>query len=193
MFKNLFCIVFIVALLTTYAGAWEMENYTNVPADSAEIEKKKAQNFEQNNRAPLKRHSLSFEYDWITLTDVAFALVSIVDDDAESSGAISVDYGYTFADFFETGLVFNYALTDRPIVSFMPKVKFNGNLGGVVNPFLEMDLGVCYSAYTNKVFPIGHVTLLGLEVGYPVSLRFQIPFLLWGQRGIAYMGFGFRF
>lgn len=193
MFKKLFCVVFIMALLTSYASAWEMENYTNVPADTIEIEQKKAQNFEQNNREALKRHSLSVEYNWITLTDLAFAVASIFEDDTESFGAISVDYGYTFAEIFETGLVFNYALTNRPVVSFMPKIRFNGNLGGIVNPFMEMDIGVGHSAYTNKWFPIGHITLLGLEIGYPVSLRFQIPFLLWGQRGIAYMGLGFRF
>ena len=69
----------------------------------------------------------------------------------------------------------------------------NGNLGGTINPFFELDMGVTYSSYSGYFLPMGHVTLLGLEIGYPVSLRFQIPFMLWGQRGLTYIGLGYRF
>ena len=190
-----FFIVFFLSVSNTFA--WEMANYSDHPADSAEIEKKKADNIEQNtnnekNKA-LKRHSLSFEYDLITITDFVIAFASIFDDDISSAGAISIDYGYTFAGCFETGLIFNYALANKPIYTLMPKIKINGNLGGTVNPFFELDLGVTYSSYSKYFLPMGHVTLLGLEIGYPVSLRFQIPFMLWGQRGFTYIGLGYRF
>lgn len=192
---SLFVVVFFLS--ASNAFAWNMDNYTDLPADSAEIAKKKADNIEQNKnneiRKEIKRHSLSFDYDWLTLTDFGVAIASIFDDEISSAGAISVDYGYTFADCFETGLVFNYALTSKPIFTLMPKIKINGNLGGMVNPFFELDLGVTYSSYSGYFLPMGHVTLLGLEIGYPVSLRFQIPFMLWGQRGLSYIGLGYRF
>ena len=194
-----FYLLFILAVLlsTSNAFAWEMDNYTDLPADSAEIEKNKAQNIEQNRhreeKKAIKRHSLGVEYNLLTLTDFVVAVASVFGDVPDPLGAISVDYGYTFAELWETGFIFNYALLDKPIVTVMPKIKLNTNLGGLINPFMELDLGVTYSAYTNKVLPMGHITLLGLEIGYPVSLRFQIPFLLWGQRGVTYIGFSVRF
>ncbi|WP_405339568.1 hypothetical protein [Fibrobacter sp.] len=147
----------------------------------------------EKTQTPLARHSLSFEYDFLTVTDFASAIASIFDDDASSQGAISADYGYTFATIFETGFVFNYAIMNKPVVTFMPKIRINGNLGGSINPFMELDMGVTYSSYTNYFIPMGHFTLLGLEIGYPVSFRFQIPFMLWGQRGATYLGMGVRF
>ena len=196
--KKLYLLFIMVFFLNvSNANAWEMDNYTSLPADSAEIEKTKTQNIEQNKnieqKKSLRRHSLSFEYNWLTMTDFVVVVASVFGDAPSPNGAISVDYGYAFAEHWEMGLIFNYALLDRPIVTVMPKIKLNTNLGGTINPFMELDMGVTYSNYTNRILPMGHVTLLGLEIGYPVALRFQIPFLLWGQRGVSYIGFTIRF
>jgi hypothetical protein len=73
----------------------------------------------------------------------------------------------------------------------MAKLKINGNLGGFVNPFFELDAGI--SIMSDRVIPMGHISLLGFEIGYPVSVRFQVPFLLWGAKGITNIGIGYRF
>ena len=107
-----------------------------------------------------------------------------------SYGAVSIDYGYAF-DYIETGIILNLFIYDPPITTVMAKLKINGNLGGFVNPFFELDAGI--SIMSDRVIPMGHISLLGFEIGYPVSVRFQVPFLLWGAKGITNIGIGYRF
>lgn len=176
MFKNLFCVVFLILLLVSHASAGEAD--LNVDSTSISGEKK------------FRHHSLSVEYNLGTFVDFT---IGIDNSYRRSEGAISIDYGYVpFENSgFETGLILNYSLYKDPIITAMAKLKGNSDLGEQISCYIEIDLGVMY--YDNKIIPTGHFTALGIELGYPASLRFQVPLLLWGQRGVTYIGMGYRF
>ena len=175
MFKNLFSVVSLILLLVSHASAGEAD--LNVDSTSNSAEK-------------FRHHSLSVEYNHGTFLDYN---VGMDNSSIKSHGAISVDYGYVPTELsgFETGLVLNYFLYKDPIITAMAKLKGNSDLGEQISCYIEFDMGVMY--YDGKITPMGHITLLGIELGYPTSLRFQIPYLLWGQRGLAYIGMGYRF
>jgi hypothetical protein len=164
-------------------------------ADAAQTEMDTAKKGIQKD--PFRHHSFGIEYNFITLSDFGTSLAHLFDDQCDklfecSYGAISVDYGYMFYNNIEVGIIANSALAEFPLISLMGKLKINGRSPeAFVNPFFEIDFGMAFMR--KKFFPMGHITLLGLEIGYPVSVRFQIPFLLWGQRGLTYLGVGYRF
>ena len=150
-----------------------------------------------NQKDDFRHHSIGIEYNFLTLTDLGTSLGHLFDDKCEdifecSYGAISINYGYIFSNNIETGLIANISLTKNPLFSLMGKFKFNGSdPGSFVNLFFEIDLGIITNG--NEIAPMGHISLFGFEIGHPISLRFQIPFLLWGQRGLTYLGVGYRF
>lgn len=158
-----------------------------------------ASNLEMANQAstqisaPKSPHSISVEYDFLTITDWAWALSTAIagifgdiDDSMFLPGAISLMYGYEVNEVFETGFIFNFAMPDEnlPIFTMMPRAKLNFNSGGFFNPYMELDAGV--SALKNGVTPMVHVTLIGFEIG-----RFYLQLLGWGQRGLLYAGLKF--
>ncbi|WP_073424336.1 MULTISPECIES: hypothetical protein [unclassified Fibrobacter] len=211
--RFLLCAV-ISLFFAVHANAWDMGTYVeNAQAgegiiDTNTIWKKdqkqkiivdtsmaKANGSNQNKKSQIKHHSIGFEYDFLTLFDFGAGLSHLFDDKCEklfscSYGAVSIDYGYAF-DYIETGIILNLFIYDPPITTVMAKLKINGNLGGFVNPFFELDAGI--SIMSDRVIPMGHISLLGFEIGYPVSVRFQVPFLLWGAKGITNIGIGYRF
>ena len=144
----------------------------------------------------IRHHSIGIEYNFLTLSDFGVALNHLFDDKCEeifncSYGAVSLNYGYLFYN-IETGIVANISISENPLFSFMGKLKVNGrDPGSFVNPFFEIDLGVAFTG--NSFSPIGHISLIGFEIGYPVTFRFQLPFLLWGQRGLTYIGVAYKF
>lgn len=152
---------------------------------------------DNNQKDDFRHHSIGIEYNFLTLTDFGTSLSHLFDDKCEdifecSCGAISINYGYIFSNNIETGLVANISLTKNPLYSLMGKLKFNGSEpGSFVNLFFEIDLGIITNG--DEIAPMGHISLFGFEIGHSVSLRFQIPFLLWGQRGLTYLGVGYRF
>lgn len=213
MIKRFFFSATISLFFASQASAWEMGAYVeNAQAgegftDTSTWEKDQKQEikvdtsmaitngFHQNKKSQIKHHSIGIEYDLLTLYDFGAAISHLFDDKCEklyscSYGAISLDYGYTF-DHIETGIILNLFIYDSPITTVMAKLKINGNLGGFVNPFFELDAGI--SIMSDRVIPMGHISLLGFEIGYPVSVRFQVPFLLWGAKGITNIGIGYRF
>ena len=175
-FTDLFCVVFLILLLVSHASAGE----ANLNVDSTSISGEKK----------FRHHSLSVEYNLGTFVDYT---IGIDNSYRRSEGAISIDYGYVpFENSgFETGLILNYSLYKDPIITAMAKLKGNSDLGEQISCYIEFDFGVMY--YDSIIIPTGHFTALGIELGYPASLRFQVPLLLWGQRGVTYIGMGYRF
>ena len=149
------------------------------------------------NEPEFKRHSLSVGYGILTISDYAgligSAIISIFsEEDAFGTlGALSVDYGYKVNEIFETGLVFNYSMPIKNVslYTIMPRAKLNFNVTGFVNPFMELDAGVAF--YGNGAAPMFHATLLGLELGRDTPIMLNL--LSFGQRGIFYASFGFKF
>lgn len=141
-------------------------------------------------------HNISLEYGVLTVMDYAaifaIAFTSIAPDDDDSSdlmlGAISLNYGYEFTKFLETGLILNFAmpLEDAFYLTFMPRIKFNMNSNGFVNPYIEFDAGA--TTDFDDIIPMFHITLIGLEIG---PVYFQI--LGFGQRGTLYAGGRYEF
>lgn len=135
------------------------------------------------------RHTLGFEYGILTISDFFGAFASIFSEEGKDEfpfifGAFSINYGYKVNDMFETGLVANIAVPTQDLffLTFMPRAKLNSNNGGFVNPYMELDAGVMI-AIDKGVIPMGHLTLLGLEIGW---VHFQL--LGWGQRGLLNVG-----
>lgn len=189
MIKRTLIAAIISLFFVSHANAWEKEAYVESSQSGNGIDVIAPKD-------TIKHHSIGIEYNFFTLTDLGVALSHLFDDKCEktfecSYGAISLNYGYLFYN-VETGIIANISISDNPLFSLMGKIKLNGSdPGSFVNPFFEIDLGV---AFTEKNFsPIGHISLLGFEIGYPVSFRFQVPFLLWGQRGLTYIGVAYRF
>ena len=176
-------------LFASNAIAWEMGAYV-------ENHQPGEKNIIAAPKDTIRHHSIGIEYNFLTLSDFGIALSHLFDDKCEeifecSYGAISLDYGYLFYN-IETGIIANISISENPLFSFMGKIKINGSdPGSFVNPFFEIDLGVVFTE--KNVSPIGHISLIGFEIGYPVSFRFQFPFLLWGQRGLTYIGVVYRF
>ena len=211
MIKRTVIAAIISIFFVSYASAWEMNAYVeSTPISEGHVDTNSRTNQDTtsatkvdsnqktvNQRDNFRHHSIGIEYNFLTLTDFGTSLGHLFDDKCEdifecSYGAISIDYGYIFSNNIETGLIANISLTKNPLYSLMGKFKFNGSdPGSFVNLFFEIDLGIITNG--NEIAPMGHISLLGFEIGYPVSLRFQIPFLLWGQRGLTYLGVGYRF
>ena len=151
----------------------------------------------ENKPEPTKKHSISVGYGILTLSDfvglIGSAIISIFgeDDSFGTLGALSVDYGYKVNEIFETGLVFNYAmpLKNEQLYTIMPRAKLNFNVNGFFNPVMELDGGIAFNG--NGAAPIFHATLLGLEMGRDTPIILNL--LSFGQRGIFYASFGFRF
>ena len=172
-----------------------MGNYTDSQTEKDSSEKvSEKETAKTNTDNSFKRHKLSIEYNYLTILDFAVEIAYIFDEPPSHNGAISIDYGYLVGSSIETGLIFNYFISGtNPVITAMPKFKLNASTQRFVNPFFEIDLGITYSGITNKVMPMAHITILGFEIGNDVFMRFQVPFLLWGQRGITYYGVGVRF
>ena len=207
MMARLTIVIISILLFSSQAIAWDTnvsagEGFTDTsvtlqtPPKQIEVDNSMdLTNAKQQKEIKKKHHSISIEYDILTLYDFGVALGHIFDDKCEklyscSYGAISIDYGYAF-DYIESGFVLNLFLYDSPITTAMAKIKINGNLGGFINPFFEIDAGISFTS--DNIIPMGHISVLGLEIGYPVSVRFQVPFLLWGVRGLTNIGIGYRF
>lgn len=153
---------------------------------------------ESNKQEFKNRHSLGIEYGFLTVSDfigaLSTALTSLFslgndEDPTLIVGAFSINYGYKVNDMFETGLVANFAMPTQDLffLTFMPRAKINFNNNGFVNPYMELDAGVM-AAIGKGVVPMGHLTLLGLEIGW---VHFQL--LGWGQRGLFNIGFNIPF
>ena len=211
MIKRTVIATIISLFFVSYANAWEMDAYVeNTPISESHVDTNSRTNQDTtsatkadsnqktvNQRDYFRHHSIGIEYNFLTLTDLGTSLGHLFDDKCEdifecSYGAISINYGYIFSNNIETGLIANISLTKNPLYSLMGKFKFNGSdPGSFVNLFFEIDLGIITNG--NEIAPMGHISLFGFEIGHPISLRFQIPFLLWGQRGLTYLGVGYRF
>ena len=211
MIKRTVIAAIISLFFASYTNAWEMDAYVeNTPISEGHVDTNsrtnqdttsatKADNNQKtdNQKDYFRHHSIGIEYNFLTLTDFGTSLGHLFDDKCEdifecSYGAISINYGYIFSNNIETGLIANISLTKNPLFSLMGKFKFNGSdPGSFVNLFFEIDLGIITNG--NEIAPRGHISLFGFEIGHPISLRFQIPFLLWGQRGLTYLGVGYRF
>ena len=147
----------------------------------------------------LKHHSISFTYGIITITDIAAAVASVgtaifslgsAELQESMLAAFSIDYGYKFNKVVESGIVFNYAhpIENFSAFTFMPKLKLNFNNSGFVNPFLELDAGICILG--KDVTPMFHATFLGLEIGREFNIILHL--LSFGQRGVVSAGFVVR-
>lgn len=211
MIKRTVIATIISLFFVSYANAWEMDAYVeNTPISESHVDTNSRTNQDttsatkadsnqktDNQKDYFRHHSIGIEYNFLTLTDFGTSLGHLFDDKCEdifecSYGAISINYGYIFSNNIETGLIANISLTKNPLYSLMGKFKFNGSdPGSFVNLFFEIDLGIIING--NEIAPMGHISLFGFEIGHPISLRFQIPFLLWGQRGLTYLGVGYRF
>ena len=211
MIKRTVIAAIISLFFASYTNAWEMDAYVeNTPISEGHVDTNSRTNQDttsatkadsnqkiDNQKDYFRHHSIGIEYNFLTLTDFGTSLGHLFDDKCEdifecSYGAISINYGYIFSNNIETGLIANISLTKNPLYSLMGKFKFNGSdPGSFVNLFFEIDLGIITNG--NEIAPMGHISLFGFEIGHPISLRFQIPFLLWGQRGLTYLGVGYRF
>jgi len=211
MIKRTVIAAIISLFFASYTNAWEMDAYVeNTPISEGHVDTNSRTNQDttsatnadtnqktDNQKDYFRHHSIGIEYNFLTLTDFGTSLGHLFDDKCEdifecSYGAISINYGYIFLNNIETGLIANISLTKNPLYSLMGKFKFNGSdPGSFVNLFFEIDLGIITNG--NEIAPMGHISLFGFEIGHPISLRFQIPFLLWGQRGLTYLGVGYRF
>lgn len=137
------------------------------------------------------RHNISVEYGILNITDLAWAIASMVSgifgiDEKETFflGDISINYGYEVGELFETGIIANFALPGKGyfFATVMPRAKLNFNQGGFVNPYMELDAGIGIGS-NGRAAPMFHGTLLGLEIGY-----FYMQLAGWGQRGLWYAG-----
>lgn len=167
----------------------------------------------KQNEIKIKHHAITLCYGVFTLTDFVaanrsfataiFSLGKYVDETA-LLGAFSIDYGYKFDEYFETGLVFNLAHPTKSTYtySFMPKFRLNLNGQGFVRPFFEADAGfmIIKDNFLNENFGdekeskssfIFNVTFAGLEIGRYVPITLGL--LSFGQRGLFYAGLGFHF
>lgn len=205
MTKNFFIAIFVSLFFSSYANAWDMNEYIKNAYVDKQIEKtdSKRQAFETqiSKKDSLKHHSVSITYGLITITDlaavsaaVATSIFSLGNSELSESmfGALSIDYGYKFNESIETGFVFNYAhpWESTSFYTFMPKIKLNLNYSGFVNPFVELDAGIL-TDFETGIAPMFHITFLGLEIGRTIPIIFNI--LSFGQRGIASAGIGIRF
>lgn len=211
MIKRTVIAAIISLFFASYTNAWEMDAYVeNTPISEGHVDTNSRTNQDttsatnadsnqktDNQKDYFRHHSIGIEYNFLTLTDFGTSLGHLFDDKCEdifecSYGAISINYGYIFSNNIETGLIANISLTKNPLYSLMGKFKFNGSdPGSFVNLFFEIDLGIVTNG--NEIASMGHISLFGFEIGHPISLRFQIPFLLWGQRGLTYLGVSYRF
>ncbi|GEM_PF-2354704 len=213
MIKRFFYSAIISLFFAVHANAWDMNGYVEnaqagVDKSDSTIWKKSENHRYDVDRSmaqtsipkdTLKHHSISFTYGIITMTDIAAAYASVATSifslgSAELQenilGAFSIDYGYKFNEVVETGIVFNYAHPIEKFIAltFMPKLKLNFNNNGFLNPFLELDAGICY--FAKVAVPMFHVTFFGLEIGrnFPIILHL----LSFGQRGVVSAGIGVR-
>ncbi len=205
MKKNLFIAILISFLFSSYANAWDMNEYIKNAHIDEKIEAtdstRHTNNAQISKKNIFKQHSISITYGIITITDFATASASVAtsifslgsSELSESMfGAFSIDYGYKFNESVETGLVFNYAhpWENTSFYTFMPKFKLNLNYSGFVNPFIELDVGIL-TDFDTGIAPMFHITFLGLEIGRTIPIILNL--LSFGQRGIISAGFGVRF
>ena len=187
---SLILILFFAA--STFAH--ETENNTELPSRESTADTTTLVN---KDGTPFKRHTISVGYGILTLSDFYGMLGSVIvsmfdgDDPFGTLGALSIDYGYKIGEFFETGLVFNYAepIKNTPLYTIMPRAKMNFNSTGFFNPFMEVDLGVSFNG--DGVIPMFQLTLLGFEMGTTIPVIINI--LSFGQRGMFYGSIGFKF
>ncbi|SHL16185.1 hypothetical protein [Fibrobacter sp. UWEL] len=171
---------------------WEASPISEGSSNSVAVE---SNDLHQESRTPRSDHNISVEYGFLNFTDFIWALSTGIGsafsheepEDAFFIGDISINYGYEVSDFFETGVIFNFAMPDNDIAFFtlMPRAKLNFNKYGFINPYMELDAGIIV-ATTGGAMPMLHYTLFGLEIGY-----FYIQLLGWGQRGLIYAGLKF--
>lgn len=232
MIKRFFFSAVISLFFAAHANAWDMGSYVeNAQAgegksDSSTVWDKNEKHENEvdssmaltkanakQNEVKIKHHAITFSYGIYTLTDLfganrvfASTLFSFGNEHDELAlfGAFSLDYGYKFDEYFETGLVFNYAHPTKELntYSFMPKFRINLNGQGFIRPFLEADVGfmIIKDKYladkftddpeTSMLFTF-NVTFAGLEIGHYVPLTLGL--LSFGQRGLFYAGLGFHF
>jgi len=213
MLKKFLFATIISLFFVSQASAWEMGEYVKNTQGGEGIETTDSTwqpSINQTDRTmaqtsvpknTLKRHSVSFTYGIITMTDfaaasasVATAIFSLGTATLEESmfGAFSIDYGYKFNEVVETGLVFNYAhpFVNGSFYTIMPKFKLNLNYEGFINPFIELDAGISITNMASGVSPMFHVTFLGLEIGKTTPIVLHL--LSFGQRGVVSAGIGVR-
>lgn len=230
MIKRFFFSAIISLVFASQANAWDMGTYvenaqagegitdTNSvwknnqsQANEADSSMALTKANAKQNEIKIKHHAITFSYGIYTLTDLIganravtssiFSLGKHIDDTA-LLGAFSLDYGYKFDEYFETGLVFNFAHPTKSIYtySFMPKFRVNLNGQGFVRPFFEIDAGFMIikddflnnsdEAETRSSFMF-NVTFAGLEIGRYAPITLGLLSL--GQRGLFYVGLGFHF
>ena len=214
MFKRYFFATIFSLFFVSQASAWETDTHveneqagegiqvadsTRQPSINQENQTDRSMAQLSAPKDTLKRHSVSFTYGIITITDIAAAVASVgtaifslgsAELQESMLGAFSIDYGYKFNKVVESGIVFNYAhpIENFSAFTFMPKLKLNFNNSGFVNPFLELDAGICILG--KDVAPMFHATFLGLEIGREFNIILHL--LSFGQRGVVSAGFGVR-
>ncbi len=131
--------------ITDTNSVWKKDQNQTTDADSSmALTKANA----KQNEIKIKHHAITFSYGIYALTDLIganrvftsalFSLGKHIDNTA-LFGAFSLDYGYKFDEYLETGLVFNFAHPTKCTYtySFMPKFRLNLNSQGFIRPFLK--------------------------------------------------------